>query len=82
MSVHPLVGYRQTIHDSNTINSVLDLSYPKNFGESLSTITINFLKDTNTADDAILAPGKKLEFGIIQVYRLEMQMQIEFLKDT
>jgi len=49
-----------TIHDSNTINSVLDLSYPKNFGESLSTITINFLKDTNTADDAILAPGKEI----------------------
>jgi len=49
-----------TLHDSSSTQSVLSIIYPKNFGESISSVTIEFIKNTNTTDDTVLGPGKEI----------------------
>jgi hypothetical protein len=49
-----------TLHDTVSTYSVLSVSYPKNFGEAISSLTIKFNRNTTTADDTILGPGKEI----------------------
>ncbi len=49
-----------TLHDTSGVFSVLSVSYPKNFGEAISTVTIKFNRNITTATDATLGPGKEL----------------------
>jgi hypothetical protein len=54
-------GTGTVLEDSNTILSCTNAHYPKNFGESISSINIFFTKNTTTADDSILGPGKEIQ---------------------
>ena len=49
-----------TLDDSDATRSVISIKYPKNFGESISSVTIELMKNTNTANDAVLGPGKEI----------------------
>jgi len=49
------------LNNPETISSLLHFSYPKNFGEAISSITIKFYKDANTGDDSILFFGKEID---------------------
>jgi len=49
-----------TLHDTVSTYSVLSVSYPKNFGEAISSVSIKFIRNTTTADDTILGPGKEI----------------------
>ena len=49
-----------TLHDTSGVFSVLSLSYPKNFGEAISTVTIKFNRNTTTATDSTLGPGREI----------------------
>jgi len=56
-----ILGGATTLHNSSDIVSLLSFNYPKNFGESISSITIKFKRNTSTADDTILGPGKEID---------------------
>ena len=46
-----------TIHDSDTVSKVIELNYPRNYGESVSKITF---KIVSSANDAELVAGRQI----------------------
>jgi hypothetical protein len=54
-------GKGTLLHDSVSTVSALRVSYPKNFGESISVIKIEFIKNSTTVDDTILGDGKEIQ---------------------
>lgn len=49
-----------TLHTSGSTDKLLKISYPKNFGESISNINIELIRDTVTSDESIIAGGKEI----------------------